>query len=63
MTDNYEGCDCGGEHHTVGSRAWCLQCSEWCYPHSICEIQQLRNENAALRQQLADHGLIDVTTP
>lgn len=22
-----------GEHRTVGShRAWCFECSEWCYP-------------------------------
>jgi len=25
------------EHRTVGShRAWCLTCSEWCYPHLMC---------------------------
>jgi hypothetical protein len=21
-----------GEHRTVGSRAWCFRCQEWCYP-------------------------------
>jgi len=27
---NWEGV--GGEHRTVGShRAWCYECSEWCY--------------------------------
>lgn len=25
-----------GEHRTVGSRAWCFDCSEWCYPDSGC---------------------------
>jgi hypothetical protein len=24
------------EHRTVGRRAWCLTCSEWCYPTSPC---------------------------
>ena len=40
---NYEGCDCGGEHRTVGPhRAWCLDCGEWCYPSMICERRQVR---------------------
>ncbi len=26
-----------GEHRTVGSyRAWCFDCSEWCYPQEPC---------------------------
>lgn len=29
----WEPRDCG-EHRTVGShRAWCFDCTEWCYPH------------------------------
>lgn len=38
-----------GEHRTVGDyRAWCFQCSEWCYSATIgmackgCEIPHLR---------------------
>lgn len=38
-----------GEHRTVGDyRAWCFDCSEWCYSHEIdaackgCEIASLR---------------------
>jgi hypothetical protein len=35
-----------GEHRTVGShRAWCFDCSEWCYPRIPCrgcEIIPLR---------------------
>lgn len=30
-----EGRSCG-EHRTTGSRAWCFQCSEWCYPRLTC---------------------------
>jgi hypothetical protein len=27
-----------GEHRTVGEcRAYCLQCSEWCYPNAACK--------------------------
>lgn len=25
-----------GEHRTVGYRAWCFDCSEWCYPDQAC---------------------------
>jgi hypothetical protein len=38
-----------GEHRTVGSRrAWCFDCHEWCYSHSLdmackgCQIPWLR---------------------
>jgi hypothetical protein len=38
-----EGC----EHRTVGShRAWCLDCTEWCYPRNPC-----------LRCERAEHNL------
>lgn len=39
-----------GEHRTVGThRAWCLDCTEWCYPRMDaackgCEIVHLRNQ-------------------
>lgn len=53
---NFEGHqprDCG-EHRTVGAhRAWCHDCSEWCYPRidmacKGCEIVQLRERLAAV---------------
>lgn len=36
-----------GEHRTLGSRAWCLDCSQYCYPNIEmacrgCEIADLR---------------------
>lgn len=27
-----EGC----EHRSTGGRAWCLSCTEWCYPAAPC---------------------------
>lgn len=49
--EGHEGRECG-EHRTVGYRAWCFDCSEWCYPESPCvrcetpkreeELEQLR---------------------
>ena len=47
-------CGCGGEHSTTKGRAWCLDCHEWCYPDSPCEIQELRNENKQLRQRVKE---------
>lgn len=32
--ENYEGRVGGTDHRTTGGRAWCYQCSEWCYPKS-----------------------------
>lgn len=61
MTDsapNFEGHEpreCG-EHRTVGShRAWCYDCSMWCYPSremacSGCELPALRREVEEYRQ-------------
>lgn len=41
-----------GEHRTVGAhRAWCHDCSEWCYPGTPCrgcEMPQLREQIATL---------------
>lgn len=47
--DKYEGCDCGGEHHTLGKRAWCLDCSEYCSADTPCEIAELRLFQARVR--------------
>jgi hypothetical protein len=62
----YEPRECG-EHRTVGDhRAWCFDCSEWCYPGgedacSGCAVSlltaqrdQARAIAVALEQQLAD---------
>jgi hypothetical protein len=44
---NWEGFverECG-EHHSTGGRAWCPDCTEWCYPSAGCkgcEIPRLR---------------------
>lgn len=33
----FQARDCG-EHRTVGPhRAWCFDCSEWCYPDGPCQ--------------------------
>ncbi len=55
---NYMGCDCGGQHRTCGGRAWCLDCSEWCYaePDMQCEIAVLRMERVRLRSALTKFG-------
>ena len=48
MSANFHGHDereCG-DHRTVGPhRAWCFDCSEWCYPMAACkgcELPMLR---------------------
>ena len=41
----YEPRECG-DHRSTGSRAWCFECSEWCYPRipcKGCEIEGLRD--------------------
>jgi hypothetical protein len=44
-----------GEHRTVGAhRAWCYDCSEWCYPSTGCkgcELPALRKQVAELQAQ------------
>lgn len=49
MTDYFEGHtprECG-EHRTVGEhRAWCYDCSEWCYPSSPCARCELAQHHA-----------------
>lgn len=32
----FAGHGSGAEHRTTGQRAWCHECSEWCYPHDPC---------------------------
>lgn len=56
MSPNFEGHEpreCG-EHRTVGAhRAWCHDCTEWCYPNGPCkgcELPQLRAEVARLKE-------------
>ena len=36
---NWEGCverECG-DHRTTGRRAWCFDCTEWCYEAIPCK--------------------------
>lgn len=46
----FEPRECG-DHRTVGSyRAWCYDCTEWCYPAAPCRGCEVR----ALRDALAE---------
>jgi hypothetical protein len=50
----HAGRECG-EHRSTGPRAWCHDCSEWCYrdsPCKGCELPQLRAENERLAVQV-----------
>lgn len=50
----HPGRDCG-EHRTLGGRAWCFDCSEYCYPSEGCmgcETPRLRSEIEKLRALL-----------
>jgi hypothetical protein len=47
--EGHENRECG-EHRTVGYRAWCFDCSEWCYPEMPCT----RCELPALRRRLIE---------
>ena len=33
--EGHEERECG-EHRTTGARAWCFDCTEWCYPTAPC---------------------------
>jgi hypothetical protein len=47
----HEGRDCG-EHRPGNGRAWCFDCSEWCYPEepcTRCELPMLRAELVNVR--------------
>jgi hypothetical protein len=52
----HKGRECG-EHRTVGShRAWCFDCSEWCYPgiDAACKGCELPSLRAALDEANTD---------
>jgi hypothetical protein len=52
----HDGRECG-EHRTVGShRAWCFDCSEWCYPgiDAACKGCELPSLRAALDEANTD---------
>jgi hypothetical protein len=52
----FEPRECG-EHRTVGEhRAWCYDCSEWCYPKAPC----IRCEIGPLRAFAEAHGYNDL---
>lgn len=59
MTEDWEGFqnrECG-DHRTTGFRAWCSDCSEWCYPEipcKGCELPNLRSELEASHQREAE---------
>ena len=60
--EGHEGRDCG-DHRTLGQRAWCGDCSEYCYPDQPCagcERPKLREvEGAARRLDAAWSRAID----
>lgn len=71
MTEAFHGHDnreCG-EHRTVGShRAWCHDCSEWCYPTIPCKGCELPILRTALRDAyvfaaVVNRTAIDVCRP
>lgn len=45
--DGVPGSRC--EHRSVGRRAWCLGCQEWCYPHDPCSRCVLVQATAGMR--------------
>ena len=59
--------ECTG-HETVGThRAWCIDCSDWCYPDISeaccgCRIGSLRAELDELRAHNPDTRTPNVTT-
>lgn len=56
-----------GLHRTTGERAWCFDCSEWCYPSEPCvrcALPALREREQVLRgvvQRLAEFDGGDLT--
>lgn len=51
--EGHDGRECG-EHRTTGGRAWCFECSEWCYPEAACkgcELPALRAELEAVKNE------------
>lgn len=52
----HSGRECG-EHRSTGPRAWCHDCTEWCYPEAPCrgcEIPQLRVELDTARARVVE---------
>ena len=51
--EGHQGRDCG-EHRTVGShRAWCFDCTAWCYPEEGCpgcQVPQLLARISSLEE-------------
>lgn len=48
--EGHEGRECG-EHRTVGShRAWCHDCTEWCYPELPCRGCKIPQLEASLTE-------------
>ena len=48
--EGHGGRECG-EHRTVGShRAWCYDCSEWCYPEIPCRGCKIPQLEAGLTE-------------
>lgn len=45
----HENRECG-EHRTTGPRAWCFDCSEWCYPAIPCKGCELPTLRAAVER-------------
>lgn len=53
----FQSRDCG-EHRTAGShRAWCFDCSEWCYPKDPC--RRCHGVSDVLRALARGYGLED----
>lgn len=55
----FQSRDCG-EHRTVGPhRAWCYDCSEWCYPNEPC--RRCHGVSEVLRILARGYGIEDQT--
>lgn len=68
---NFEGHsdrECG-DHRTVGPhRAWCFDCTEWCYPRpemacNGCLVPRMRDALRDLLDEMADLGIDTVNHP
>lgn len=56
--EGHAGRECGEHRPTgLGGRAWCFDCSEWCYPSepcARCELPQLRATVERLQARITD---------
>ena len=48
-----------GEHRTLGQRAWCFECSEYCSPHAPCTRCELPGLRAAEAERDGLRELVD----